>query len=119
MIDLINNSGINETKLPLLEELNQLVTIDQFYWGDPFSKGLVFGFVCKPASGYEDTLLSPSLHRSSEVTDLGWRNCISVTFRLKNNLDADKGIDLEDPFTIDPTISGTAFDNDLYETRGS
>ena len=84
--------------------------------GGALSHGLFPRLGRERAGSDDDSLVRAACHCAAEIAHVAWCDRPSVLLALKENLETNEGVDLEDADTVDAAVPGAASDGDLLKT---
>src|SRR5690606_32620308 len=104
--DFLNHTRRN-SKLILLEEIAETITVDQVNGNGPVPYRLFRCLTCKCAGGDEQPLVGAPLQRTSEITDIFGADAPFPALTLEIDLERYE-VDTQHTDTVDSTVAGFA-----------
>lgn len=101
----------------LFQEVEQFFTVNQLDRRCSVTRGLFLCLCRKAARGHDNALVGAPVHGAAEVTNVHGRNRVAVPFALKQHLERNKRIDLQDAVPVNASIPALAGDLNIGEAR--
>jgi len=106
-----------EAEFQLLEHLKEFVPVHKFNGRRAIPARLPSCILREASGGEDDALLSTAKHGTSEIPDHGSTDTSFVALALKKDFEGHKGVDFENPFTINTVVTGSSSDQNLLKSR--
>lgn len=92
------------------EHFDEHVTIDELNGWNAITSGLALGIESEGSCRDDQSFVCTSHHCTAEITNLGRSDGTLVTFTLEENIETDKGVDLQRTNAVDTAVARLACD---------
>lgn len=122
-LELMEERGINavrfhrrQAEFEVFEHCDKLFAIDQLNRRNPIAERLTFRVSREGPRREDDALVGPPHHGTAEIPYLTRTHRTRVPLALKENLETDQRIDLQDPDTVNTAVVRFACDCHLLKS---